>query len=66
MLLVVLLVYPLSIGPAAHLAKKFPATEGALEVAYLPVVALAHQVPLLERALRWYIVDVWRYPAPPQ
>jgi hypothetical protein len=50
--------YVLGIGPAALIAKNYPATDPWLEMLYLPVIALAEASVNFGNALGWYI-NLW-------
>jgi hypothetical protein len=53
---VVLVVYPLSFGPACWLDSRLESerTQRALQAVYWPIGALAVKSELAERAIRWY------------
>ncbi len=62
-----LVIYPLSIGPAAIIHQKHPAARPAIEVVYKPVTALVDHSPRAQTLLLWYMQKVWRFPLlPPQ
>ena len=46
--------YVLGLGPAALLAKHYPATEYSLGILYLPLMALAQNCTPVESGLLWY------------
>jgi hypothetical protein len=52
---ILLVAYPLSIGPAMHLSLRFPRTEQPLTVLYAPIVALYKSNDLFRAATDWYI-----------
>ena len=47
-------VYVLSIGPAALLAKHYPAAENTLGILYFPLMFLAKNCSPIESGLLWY------------
>ena len=53
------LVYPLSIGPAARIARDYPATQPALMAVYRPLELAAGGSPPIKRFFKWYI-RFWR------
>jgi len=55
--IVVPVLYVLSIGPAAGLARRFGVAKGPLTTLYAPVIWLHDHTPL-KRPLEWY-VDLW-------
>jgi hypothetical protein len=54
-----LVIYPLSIGPAARIHQKYPAAAPAIEAIYTPVTVLADHSPRLQIFVLWYITNVW-------
>jgi hypothetical protein len=58
-----LLIYVLSTGPAARLVQASGADEPFLLI-YAPLELAANAFPPLGTAIRWYIIDVWRYTEP--
>ena len=64
LLLAVLVLYPLSTGPAAWLAIKQPSTAQALKTFYAPIGVACSHSHALEQALVWYLTVVWRVPLP--
>lgn len=56
----VLVVYPLSLGPAARLHQSSPATRPAIEAFYAPLTMLIKTSPACRAAAEWYVVRVWR------
>ena len=56
--LLILILYPLSIGPAAKLDSKGLLPLAIYPKLYQPVISLAGGVGL-QRALDWYIWDLW-------
>ena len=64
-----LLIYFLSIGPAAKLyavlqmKSKYPRTEKAIEAIYAPFGVLVKHYPPAGRLLIWYVEGIWRVPA---
>jgi hypothetical protein len=52
--------YPLSIGPAAKLHKRFPASRPAIEAFYRPLTSLIDRNKALRAVAQWYVADVWR------
>ena len=57
-LMLLLVLYVVGIGPAALIAKNYPATDPWLEMLYLPVLALAATSVNFGNALGWYI-NLW-------
>jgi hypothetical protein len=56
-----LVLYPLSIGPAAIMHQKHAAARPALEAVYKPVTALVDYSPRVQRLLLWYMWKVWGF-----
>jgi hypothetical protein len=54
-----LLIYILSIGPAAKFCSGDRRTTQVLEILYFPVFLLDQNSGPVHAFLRWYIVDVW-------
>jgi hypothetical protein len=54
-----LVVYPLSIGPAARLHKACPPARPAIEAAYYPLVALGKDNEKIASSLNWYVMKIW-------
>jgi hypothetical protein len=59
-LFVLLVGYPLSVGPAAKLYFKNLLPHRPVEVFYAPLEAVAKNVPGANRFFEWYIDDVWK------
>jgi len=57
-----LVAYPLSIGPAARLHRSTPAARPAIETFYKPLELLIRSSPPIEKAFEWYVTVVWRVP----
>jgi len=57
---VVLVAYPLSIGPAARLHQSVPAARPAIETFYRPLTLLMRRIPPLDVAIQWYVTVVWK------
>src|ERR1043166_2400597 len=64
-LLLLLVIYPLSIGPAAWAIVKIPASAPPLRVVYRPIAYFTSHYPRCETALRWYLNKVWQLNIPP-
>jgi len=60
LLFLLLVAYPLSLGPAVKLLKSYPAIRPLVEAAYAPLVFLADRWSLLYDFLSWYIKTVWK------
>jgi hypothetical protein len=62
----VLVLYPLSIGPAARIHEKYPAARPVIEIIYLPLTTLIdHSQPTANLSM-WYVMKVWKaYASPP-
>ncbi len=58
-LIVLLVVYPLSLGPAAKIHKRYPATRRAIETLYWPIASLARHSDTVSRFYEWYLTKVW-------
>lgn len=52
--------YPLSIGPAAKIHKRFPASRPAIEAFYKPLTLLIDRSAALRAITQWYVAEVWR------
>jgi hypothetical protein len=59
-LLFVVVVYPLSIGPAAMLHSRFRLARPVIEAIYAPVVFLIEHSKPAEKFFSWYVEKVWR------
>jgi hypothetical protein len=57
-----LIVYPLSTGPAAWLEIMVPSAKHAIEAFYSPLVFLCAHCPPANKAFIWYVVVLWRVP----
>jgi hypothetical protein len=55
-----LVVYPLSVGPAAWLHKRQPAARPAIEGFYKPMTLLMDYCPPVRDFFVWYVTTVWR------
>ena len=55
-----LVVYPLSIGPAARVHMACPGARPAIETFYTPLVVLAKSNKQVARFFSWYISTVWK------
>jgi|OpeIllAssembly_1097287.scaffolds.fasta_scaffold1520151_1 hypothetical protein len=55
-------VYPLSIGPVAWLHLKVPTSRPAIEAFYTPITLLVDHSEQFAGFMRWYILKVWRIP----
>ncbi len=61
---VVLVVYPLSMGPALYVSARLPDPEAGIEIVwpvYRPLDSLAKHSPRLRNLMRWY-VSLWVFP----
>lgn len=54
-----LVVYPLSIGPAALIHQKHPPLRPVIETSYRPLTELMEVSPPVERTISWYARTVW-------
>ena len=63
--LLLLVIYPLSIGPAAWAIVKIPASAPPLRVLYRPIAYFTNHFPRCETGLRWYLNKVWKLNIPP-
>ncbi len=59
-LILLLVIYPLSIGPAALAHKAWPAARPAIEALYKPVTALIALSPPVQGFFMWYVQTIWR------
>ena len=50
-----LIVYPLSLGPPAWLARHGLLSEPVVNVVYAPIFNLANSLPWLDKAIFWYL-----------
>ena len=57
--MVVLTFYVLSIGPAAKVYEKCPATRQTIQAIYTPLDVLYRHCPPAARAIDWYTGVVW-------
>ena len=58
----ILVFYPLSIGPAARIHEKQPATRPVIEIIYKPLTTLIdHSQPTCAFFV-WYLEKVWKLP----
>lgn len=57
-LFILLVAYPLSLGPVAVLHDKNMVPDG-VGVIYKPLEYLYHHSPPVKRALDWYVEDLW-------
>ena len=57
--LLLLVLYPLSIGPAAWVSYRYPSTGRVTGVLYRPLLFAAEEVPALDYFLVWYLYTVW-------
>jgi hypothetical protein len=53
-------VYPLSIGPAAKFCQIYPAAEPPLNILYQPLGRVAAHCPPVFLFLRWYCNTIWK------
>jgi len=60
-LIALLVVYTLSIGPAAKLAEHGVVSGDTLDSVYAPLVWLAEHCPPVRLFLVWYLIDVWKW-----
>jgi hypothetical protein len=60
--LVLLLLYPLSIGPAAKFLDDRPGTrtEKVLDVVYAPLGYVCEHFSPAGKLFQWYVVELWR------
>ncbi len=56
----VLLLYPLSIGPMIRLLPAGPTKYSVITRVYAPILQAADHSEALHRFLEWYIYDLWR------
>ena len=52
--------YPLSIGPAARVHQRFPATRPFIETVYKPLTLLIENCSPVRNATLWYVSKIWR------
>jgi hypothetical protein len=57
-----LILYPLSFGPALWVIQKFPGMKPHSKVFYSPLTGVCAKSDTLDRLLDWYVFDVWRIP----
>ncbi len=57
---ILLVAYPLSIGPAALIHQKSPPLRPFIEGAYKPITVLADKSNVVRNCLTWYIRAIWR------
>jgi hypothetical protein len=62
--LLLLVVYPLSLGPAAKLHLAHPAARPAIEGVYKPLTTLIDFNPHVRDFFVWYVEKVWKYDPP--
>jgi len=55
-----LVIYCLSIGPAARLHRNTPAARPAIEAFYKPLTALIQNCRPASKFFEWYIIVVWK------
>ncbi len=55
----ILVLYPLSIGPAVHLHNAVPPLRKPIETFYTPLVYAARHSRAIDSFFRWYIQRVW-------
>ena len=60
---ILLVVYPLSTGPAVVLVDKGVLPKSALDI-YAPVAILAYNWPPADRFFDWYLKNVWHWSPP--
>jgi hypothetical protein len=56
-----LVLYPLSTGPAVRLAEHDIVSMDILEHLYAPLIWLAENCPPVADFFEWYLVDVWNW-----
>jgi hypothetical protein len=56
----VLVVYPLSIGPMAKLSMVTGTGSKVVEIVYAPLIVAAKVFPPLARFVDWYLDEVWK------
>ncbi len=56
----VLVVYPLSVGPVALIVTKHPNVERAIGPAYAPLALLYRKCKPVQNFYDWYLEKVWR------
>ena len=59
---VLVVAYPLSLGPAVKLYEAVPATRLAIATFYSPLKDLMYRIPPLQKAMEWYMKVVWKFP----
>jgi hypothetical protein len=57
-------IYPLSIGPAAKIHRKHPAARPAIETAYKPVTTLMEHSTHVRDFFVWYAEKIWKLDSP--
>lgn len=58
---VLLVVYPLSTGPAVKLAEHDMVSDTTLEIVYAPLIWLTEHCPPVKDFFDWYLSDVWKW-----
>ncbi len=59
MLIVFVVVYPLSLGPAMKVANRHPPARAVVEAVYSPPLFLMARSRPADRLFEWYIRKVW-------
>jgi hypothetical protein len=59
--ILLLVLYPLSTGPAVKLAEHDIVSMDILEYVYAPLIWLAENCPPVADFFEWYLVDVWNW-----
>jgi hypothetical protein len=59
-LLVLLILYPLSVGPVVRLAFRIPKLETAVQIVYAPIGFICEHCIPVDKFFDWYLFDLWR------
>ena len=61
---VILILYVLSVGPAAKITQRHVMLWNTFWYTYLPVHELRKRSTIVQRVYLWYVFDLWRCPGP--